>query len=196
MLGETSTRTDAEAHIGEKMDVKIDLLEKPMYGLQEQRIPELEPLYTDDGGEAPHALPKEANDDGKRARGKRLELDGYCESAKIAFEFQGAQHLTQHYERNHLYHRGKPTSFDETVANDKAKVELCKLNGVKLIVVPLYQEGANSRVRSSRAPQARRRAGPKERAGRGFETASYRGRGRRERYFVHDGRWDCKEGLL
>ena len=124
---------EAEAHIKDLMSIDIQLLEKPMYGLQEHRIPELEPLYTNEDGETPHELPDDGEAEGKQ-RGKRLELDGYCETAKIAFEFQGAQH----YESNHLYHRGKARSFEDTIANDKAKVQLCKDNGVTLVVVPHF----------------------------------------------------------
>lgn len=59
--------------------------------------------------------------------GKRLELDGYCESLMLAFEHNG----TQHYQ-NGLF------CFDlETRKRyDNAKIELCKKNGVTLVVIP------------------------------------------------------------
>lgn len=59
-----------------------------------------------------------------------LELDGYCEELSLAFEHNGIQHY-------------KLTSFSktQTILNkiknrDRKKIQLCKNNGVKLVVVP------------------------------------------------------------
>jgi hypothetical protein len=63
--------------------------------------------------------------------GKRMELDGYCERLKIAFEHHGSQHFT------------KKTIFITTnqmlksrKEADKLKRMLCRKNGVKLIEIP------------------------------------------------------------
>ena len=48
----------------------------------------------------------------------RLTLDGYNDDLKIAFEYQGPHHLTQH-----------------VVATDKKKQDACRKHGVRLIVI-------------------------------------------------------------
>ena len=73
-----------------------------------------------------------------RKKGKRLELDGYCEQSKIAFEYQGEQH----YDKNHPFHK-KPDDFEVLQANDAAKVRLCAANGVCLVVVPCKANKSN-----------------------------------------------------
>lgn len=62
---------------------------------------------------------------------RKLELDGYNDKLKIAFEHQGVQH----YEIN------KIMKYDIVRVNkqkeiDKIKVKLCKENNVKLIIIP------------------------------------------------------------
>lgn len=63
----------------------------------------------------------------KGKKGYPLELDGYCEDLKIAFEHQG----TQHYE-NQL----SKFSNREILERDKLKRKLCQQNGISLIEVP------------------------------------------------------------
>ena len=50
----------------------------------------------------------------------RLELDGYCEELKLAFEHQGEQHY----------------SNNAVISRDVVKRKLCEDNNVKLIVIP------------------------------------------------------------
>ena len=62
-----------------------------------------------------------------------LELDGYNDELKVAFEYQGEQHyiltfLNQHNNEN----------LENTKRKDKLKLKLCHENGVKLIVVPYW----------------------------------------------------------
>jgi hypothetical protein len=57
--------------------------------------------------------------------GNRLELDGYCEELKLAFEFNGKQH----YEFVGKFH--KTRSLQET-----KKRELCEINNVSLMIIP------------------------------------------------------------
>jgi len=62
-----------------------------------------------------------------------LELDGYCEELKLAFEHQGPHHygldiFSDTDERGKRLHRVR--------FNDEAKVRLCDENGVRLIAIP------------------------------------------------------------
>jgi hypothetical protein len=63
----------------------------------------------------------------KGKKGYPLELDGYCEDLKIAFEHQGRQHY-----QNQLSKFSNP----EILERDKLKRKLCELKGVSLIEVP------------------------------------------------------------
>ena len=59
----------------------------------------------------------------------RLQLDGYCAELGIAFEHNGFQHYKKtqfKYGRN----------FKLIKRYDKIKIDLCKANGVKLIIIP------------------------------------------------------------
>jgi len=63
----------------------------------------------------------------KNKDGYSLELDGYNDELKIAFEHQGRQHYGQSYS---LY------SKENIEKNDLEKMELCKRHGVSLIYIP------------------------------------------------------------
>jgi len=60
--------------------------------------------------------------------GYRLELDGFNEELKIAFEYDGIQH----YEFPNYFHKDKK-SFDSQIERDVFKDDLCKQNDVLLI---------------------------------------------------------------
>jgi hypothetical protein len=62
---------------------------------------------------------------------KPMELDLFCEELKLAVEFNGAQH----YKFCSFFHRSE-SDFNDQIARDKLKNELCEKNGVKLITVP------------------------------------------------------------
>jgi len=62
--------------------------------------------------------------------GYRLQLDGYCEELKIAFEYQGKQHYTAVEFPNGI------TDTEYQQYRDRLKKELCEKNGVTLITVP------------------------------------------------------------
>ena len=64
----------------------------------------------------------------KNSMGNNMELDGYCEELKLAFEHNGKQH----YKYIPLYTH----DLDKRKADDIEKIRLCKENGVTLIVVP------------------------------------------------------------
>ena len=66
------------------------------------------------------------------SRNKKMELDGYCEKLKLAFEHQGQQHS----EFQKFFHK---TKFDLLIRkrDDKTKQELCKKYGITLILIDM-----------------------------------------------------------
>ena len=64
-------------------------------------------------------------------RSNQMELDGFCEELKIAFEHHGEYH----YLRNEHFQR-KNESLERRKLDDKTKADLCKKNEVILIVIP------------------------------------------------------------
>lgn len=60
-----------------------------------------------------------------------LELDGYCEPLKLAFEFNGRQH----YEYSPHFHKNK-TEFYNGQYRDEMKRKLCIEQGIHLLTVP------------------------------------------------------------
>jgi len=63
--------------------------------------------------------------------GNKLELDGYCEELKLAFEYNGAQH----YKTISYWHH-TPDSLQKQQARDLKKARLCEEKGIKLITIP------------------------------------------------------------
>jgi len=63
--------------------------------------------------------------------GRNLELDGYCEELRSAFEYQGSQH----YEFPNRFHKTKQ-EFLAQVERDKFKVQRCAEEGINLVVIP------------------------------------------------------------
>jgi hypothetical protein len=71
--------------------------------------------------------------------GRCLELDGYCEELKIAFEHNGEQHYA-HYEKFH-----KTTKkFEDQQRRDELKMKLCAEQGVKLVVIPYWEKNVEN----------------------------------------------------
>ena len=60
-----------------------------------------------------------------------MELDGYCEALKLAFEFNGPQHYVFYPK----YHKTQMDFLDQ-LERDKLKLKLCKKHGITLIIVP------------------------------------------------------------
>ena len=62
--------------------------------------------------------------------GNRMELDGYCQELKMAFEYQGEQHSTN---SPAIFH--KVTSLKKRKMFDEEKRVLCKKQGIELIEI-------------------------------------------------------------
>lgn len=60
-----------------------------------------------------------------------LELDGYNESLKVAFEYQGEQH----YDENHKFWKTK-REFQEQRFRDRVKKVMCERRSIHLIIIP------------------------------------------------------------
>jgi hypothetical protein len=69
---------------------------------------------------------------------KNLELDGYNEKLRIAFEYNGKQH----YEYPNEFHRTEQ-EFIQQVRRDIFKKEVCKKMGIRLISIPYYIDTNN-----------------------------------------------------
>lgn len=63
--------------------------------------------------------------------GCRLELDGYCEDLKLAFEYNGKQH----YEFVPFWHRTS-NALDRQKSRDARKARICEEMGIRLIIIP------------------------------------------------------------
>lgn len=59
-----------------------------------------------------------------------MELDGYNEKLKIAFEYNGEQH----YKKN-FFNSNKRGTLKKQILNDKLKLKLCKKNNVRLFII-------------------------------------------------------------
>ena len=65
-------------------------------------------------------------------KGRYLELDGYCDQIRVAFEYQGQQH----YDPNNFFNRLGTGLFAALRSRDERKLALCEDAGVRLVVVP------------------------------------------------------------
>lgn len=63
-------------------------------------------------------------------QGRRMQLDGYCDSLRLAFEYQGIQHAK---EMPKFFHRD--SSFRRQQERDKRKLSLCGAQGITLLQV-------------------------------------------------------------
>ena len=68
-----------------------------------------------------------------------LELDGYCEELKCAFEYNGKQH----YYYNEYFHRNGIKDLISQNIRDKMKKQICEKNGIKLISIPYTYDHKN-----------------------------------------------------
>jgi len=63
--------------------------------------------------------------------GRGLELDGYNEDLKLAFEYQGVQH----YKPVKWFHLN-PEAFQRQVQRDNEKKAQCAIRNIKLLIIP------------------------------------------------------------
>lgn len=70
----------------------------------------------------------------KNPEGNNMELDGYNEEKKIAFEHHGIQHYKENGQ-----HRGK-NNLKKRMRDDSLKERLCHKKGIKLIIIPALGE--------------------------------------------------------
>lgn len=71
----------------------------------------------------------------KSSKGTSLELDGYNQDLKIAFEYQGEYH----YMDVPIHQQGR--TLAEIQRTDKLKEDLCQRRGITLIQVPYWEKG-------------------------------------------------------
>lgn len=69
----------------------------------------------------------------RKVLGNNLELDGFNDELKLAFEYNGIQH----YSFKPYFHRNEE-GFEHQVERDKEKKKLCFENSINLIVIPYY----------------------------------------------------------
>ena len=62
----------------------------------------------------------------------RLELDGYCDEVKLAFEYNGLQH----YQFVPFFHRNGISDLEKQNERDERKQRLCQENNIQLITIP------------------------------------------------------------
>jgi hypothetical protein len=62
---------------------------------------------------------------------KCLELDGFAPRLKLAFEYQGRQHI----EYSDFFHRGDPEKFEDQQARDDQKRKMCEAADVFLVTI-------------------------------------------------------------
>ena len=65
---------------------------------------------------------------------KGLELDGYSEDLKFAFEYNGEQH----YKHVKHFHRTPKKQLKHQQERDKLKQELCLEHGIELLIIPYW----------------------------------------------------------
>jgi hypothetical protein len=70
-----------------------------------------------------------------------LQLDGYNETQKVAFEYQGYQHFT---DNSHFHQSDK--RFEEQLKRDQYKKRLCKQNGITLIEILEFKTIRSGRI--------------------------------------------------
>jgi hypothetical protein len=71
----------------------------------------------------------------RTSRGHQMELDGYSQVLKIAFEHQEMQHY-----KSIKYFDSSKSNLCKIQENDRQKRELCNANGIILIEVPSILE--------------------------------------------------------
>lgn len=76
-------------------------------------------------------FPKVRPDFLRRPNGRCLELDGYNDELKLAFEYNGYQH----YKFSSKFHKNM-TDLEDQIQRDIDKKEMCRKHGIELIEIP------------------------------------------------------------
>lgn len=82
----------------------------------------------------------------KNARGNQMELDGYCERLRLAFEYNGFQH----YNKSRFFHGARAeAALRQRRVDDRRRMALCRDHGVRLLVIPykVPLEAVEDRIR-------------------------------------------------
>jgi hypothetical protein len=79
-----------------------------------------------------------------------MELDGYSEELKLAFEYQGYQH----YSKAHFHRTSEDFAWQQQ--RDQEKRDLCRAHGVILIEVPWDTKDKATFIREALAPLLQR----------------------------------------
>lgn len=74
-----------------------------------------------------------------------MEMDGYCESAGLAIEYQGQQH----YKYIPLFHRDGPEDFAYQQERDHHKARLVAEHNILLLAVPASQKSDTASIREA-----------------------------------------------
>jgi hypothetical protein len=72
--------------------------------------------------------------------GHFLELDGYCEELKLAFEHHGVQHYKPCRFSASQTEEELTKKFEDQQRRDALKFKLCTSHGVRLVVIPYYEK--------------------------------------------------------
>lgn len=67
----------------------------------------------------------------------RMQLDGYNEELKLAFEYQGEQHYKVCC--GFFGHHYTEKEISKIQNHDRLKIEICKTNNIKLIIIPYWE---------------------------------------------------------
>lgn len=73
---------------------------------------------------------------------RNLELDGYCEKLKLAFEYDGEQHFVY----PNSFHKSKKEFVDQRKRDD-LKERICKIKRIYLIRIPWYVKDLEQYIR-------------------------------------------------
>jgi hypothetical protein len=79
----------------------------------------------------------------RESTGQPLELDGYNEELKLAFEYQGVQH----YQFSQKWH-GTLEAFQDQCDRDADKAAMCQQYGIALLVIPYHATRLGAHIRS------------------------------------------------
>src|SRR5665648_420151 len=113
-LGPGSFRSKSRYWVDQNPRSRENVMRMALEELLGQPFPKIRPLFL-------------LNPDTRR----RLELDAYCESLRLAAEFHGHQH----YVFPNSYHSTR-AAFDLQQQRDRLKEKLCHQHGVSLLIVP------------------------------------------------------------